>query len=326
MDWLSHMNLADLQDFFLAQTPSPLSSPSPSPSPVASPAADVELLRNQLEFLKQSYSQFVETMKIIFIVLGLAGTVAAYFFGKSFKDFQEFAQKDIKAFRELSQREVQSATQNFQNFQEIARRDIKDFQEFSRGEVQTAIQRVRQEAEAQIPRLVETEVGALIRAEVANVERTLRREQVISSTVVDYYFPNGISEPKEAELLRARKFKNIHFCPDIQALSSIQALRRSPSDVVILDLINYVTATGQAFPSLQEQDRESEAKQLIDTLLNFLPNSTVLIVYVNVPPPLKYLNSIPKNRYVLPANNPITLVGNAADGAYVAVGDRQLAS
>lgn len=293
MDWLPHLNRAELQDFLLAQTP----TPSPSPSPAASPIPEVELLKNQLEFLKQSYSQFVEAMKIIFIVLGIAGAVVAYFFGKSYKDFQEFARKDIR-----------------------------DFQEFSQKQIQDAVQRVRQEAEVQIPRLIETEVSALIRAEVANVERTLRREQVIGSTVVDYYLSNGTSEPKETELLRARKFKDVYFCRDIQALSHIQSLRRSPSDVVVLDLINYVTAGGQAFSVLQEQDRESEAKQLIDTLLNLLPNSTVLIVYVNVPPPLKYLISIPKNRYVLPANNPITLVGNVADGAYVAVGDRKVRS
>lgn len=291
MDWLPPINLIELHGFFLAQTP----SSSPGLPPIASPTADVELLKSQLEFLKQSYSQFVDAVKIIFTILGIAGVLAAYFFGKSFKDFQEFARKDVK------------------DFQELARRDVQE-----------AVQRVRQEAEAQIPRLVETEIGALIRAEVASVERTLRREQVIGSTLVDYFLPDGTSEPKEVELLRIRNFKRVQFCSDIQALGNIQSLRRSPSDVVILDLINYITPSGQAFPNLQEQERETEAKSLIDALLGLLPNSTVLIVYVNVPPPLKYLNSVPKNRYVLAANNPITLIGNAADGAYVAVGERMI--
>ncbi|MEO1211622.1 MAG: hypothetical protein AAFX78_19130 [Cyanobacteria bacterium J06638_20] len=39
-------------------------------------------------------------------------------------------------------------------------------------------------------------------------------------------------------------------------------------------------------------------------------------------PPLKAVNQTPNDRYVIAANNPITLVGNAADGAYVALGDR----
>ena len=337
MDWLSLPDFTELPNLLLAQTPSPSPSSSPSPSP-----SDLELLKSQLEFLKQSHNQFsesmkqfVDTMRIIFIVLGIAGGVVAYFFGKSFKDFQEFAQKDIKAFREFAkedvksfreftEREVQGATESFKNFQDLARKDIKDFQEFSRRDVQDAIQRIRQEAEAQIPRLVETEVGDLIRAEVASVERTLRREQVIGSTIVDYYLPNGTSEPKEVELLRARKFKDVHFCRDIEALSNIQSLRRSPSDVVVLDLINYITALGQSFPSLQDvQERDTAAQPIIDELLALLSDSTVLIVYVNVPPPLRHLNSIPKNRYVVPANSPITLVGNAADGAYVVAGDRR---
>ncbi|MGF1482358.1 MAG: hypothetical protein ACFB4I_23245 [Cyanophyceae cyanobacterium] len=320
IDWLSYTNLVELQTCVPAQTPPPLPAPAPNPPP----AEDVELLKSQLEFLEQSHRQIMETMKQfldlmrnIFIVLGftlgIGGSLAAFFIGKSFKDFQEFSAK-----------EVQNTTQSFKDFQEFARRDINDFRDFYRREVQEAIQRVRQEAEAQIPNLVKTEVGDLIRTEIKNVERTLRREEVIGSTLVDYYLHNGTSEPTEFKLLQTRNFKSIRFCKNIDDLSTSQLSRRSPSDVVILDLINYTTDSGQAFASLQDlEERDTAARPLIDELLSRLPESTVLIVYVNVPPPLRYLNSIPKNRYVVPANSPITLVGNAADGAYVARGDRR---
>ena len=274
----------------IAQTP-PASAPAPPP---ISSSTDIELLKSQLEFLKQSQSQFIDAMKIIFTVLGIAGVLVSYFFGKSFKDFQD-----------------------------SARRDVKDFQEFSRGEVQAAIQRVQQEAKDQIPRLVETEVGDLVRYEVGVIKRSLRREQVIGSTIIDYLLPNGTDEPKEVELLRARQFKRVNFCPDLRSLQSAQQSRRSPFDVVILDLVHHITDTGQDFATLQGQDREDVAQPLLDSLLNILPPSTVIIVYVEFPP-LKAVNTAPSDRYVIAANNPITLVGNAADGAYVVVGDRTL--
>lgn len=286
MDYLSNIDTPTLQSFVLAQSPA-----SPAPSPTAA-SSDIELLRSQLEFLRQSQSQFIDAMKIIFTVLGIAGVLVAYFFGKSFKDFQD-----------------------------SARRDVKDFQEFSRAEVEAAVQRVRQQAEAQIPRLVETEVGDLIRNEVATVKRTLRREQVIGATVIDYFLPEGTDEPKEVELLRARQFKRVNFCANIQSLQNFQQIRRSPSDVVVLDLVHYNIATGQEFSSLQGREREDIAQSLINTLLTSLSPSTVIIVYVGFPP-LKAVNTAPSDRYVIAANNPITLVGNAADGAYVVVGDR----
>ena len=60
--------------------------------------ADIELLKSQLAFLKGSYGDFVETVKIIFIVLGVAGAITAFFFGKSFHDLQVAARDNIKEF------------------------------------------------------------------------------------------------------------------------------------------------------------------------------------------------------------------------------------
>ncbi|NJL42195.1 MAG: hypothetical protein HC840_22050 [Leptolyngbyaceae cyanobacterium RM2_2_4] len=278
MDWQSLFNLIEIHRFFLVQTPARLPS---SPT-----GADIELLQSQLEFLKQSYSQFIDTVKIIFTILGVAGVIVAYFFGKSFKDFQDAARKDVR------------------DFQEIARRDVQE-----------SLQQVRQEAEAQIPRLVEAEVARLVEAEVSNFERTLRREQVIASTLVDYYLPDDISQPNELKLLQARNFRKVRF------RSEIQAIVRSPGDVVILDLKNWVMSTGQKFSDLPEAEQQAPGKQLIQDLLDVLPESVVIVVYTRGR--LFYLNEI-GDRYVIAANNPVTLVGNVADGAYVVAGDRTI--
>jgi hypothetical protein len=278
MDWRSLSNLIEIHSFFLVQ--------SPSLPPLNSTGADVALLQSQLEFLKQSYSQFVDTVKIIFTILGIAGVIVAYFFGKSFKDFQDAARKDVR------------------DFQEIARRDVQE-----------SVQRVRQEAEAQIPRLVEAEVTRLVEAEVANLERTLRREQVIGSTLVDYYLPNGINPPGELRLLQARNFRQVRFRTDLQSIV------RSPGDVVILDLKNWVMSSGQNFGDLPETEQQAPGKQLLQDLLDVLPEAVVIVVYVRGR--LFYLNEI-GDRYVIAANNPVTLVGNVADGAYVVAGDRTI--
>lgn len=279
MDWRSLPDLIEIHNFLLVQAPSPVPSPS-------STGADVELLQSQLEFLKQSYSQFVDTVKIIFTILGIAGVIVAYFFGKSFKDFQDAARKDVR------------------DFQEIARRDVQE-----------SVQRVRQEAEAQIPRLVEAEVTRIVAAEITNLERTLRREQVIGLTLVDYYLPNGTNQPSELKLLKARNFRQVRFRTELQSIV------RSPGDVVILDLKNWVMPSGQNFSELPKEEQQAPGKQLLQDLLDVLPESVVVVVYIRGQ--LSYLNEI-SDRYVIAANNPVTLVGNVADGAYVVAGDRTI--
>ena len=279
MDWIPSINITELQSFFLAQTP----SVSPSPSPAAT--AEIGLLRSQLDFLKQTYSQFVEAMKIIFIVFGIAGGIVAYFFGKNLKEFQSFVREDIINFRE-----------------------------FSRKEVQEAIQRVRQDAETQIPKIVEAEVSRIVKAEVASLERTLRREGVIGQTLVDYFLPNGTNEPNELKLLEARNFRRVRF------RTTIDLIKRSHGDVIILDLKNWVMFHNQKFSDLPEAEQQSPGKEMIQELLEILPESVVIVVYISGR--LFYLNEI-KNRYVIAANNSITLVGNVADGAYVVAGERR---
>lgn len=64
-----------------------------------------------------------------------------------------------------------------------------------------------------------------------------------------------------------------------------------------------------------------QLQQLVQDLLDTLPEPTVVVVYIRGR--LFYLNEV-SDRYVIAANNPITLVGNVADGAYVVAGDRPM--
>ena len=119
----------------------------------------------------------------------------------------------------------------------------------------------------------------------------------------------------EFYLLQARKFRNVRL------FHELEAVRRDPGDVIVLDLQNWVTALGQRFIDLPEGERETLAQEQIDGLLRILSPSIVIVVYVRLT--IKYLFGVTE-RYILPANNPVTLVGNTVDGAYVALGDRGL--
>jgi hypothetical protein len=261
MDWLPLSNCFPGWDWILAQTPSPAPSPLPSP-------ADVELLKSQLEFLKDSngrlsdsFSQFMGVMQFTLVIFGFLGGVIAYIFGKNLDDARKVASQLIQ-------------------------------------------------------QQVEERVATLVKAEVEDVKRTFQGERVISSTTVAYYLPEAKDKPKELKLIETRGFKSVPFC------SGEQSLRRTPADVVVLDLENWIDASGQAFSNLSEAEREQQAIQEIDKLLQLLPATTVLVVYVRAR--VKYLYTISKERYVPPANNPVTLVGMVADGAYVAASGRSV--
>ena len=89
MDWLSLFDLLELPKSFLAQTPLP--SPKPSPSP--SPAADVELLKSQLEFMKWTNTAFLG-------FLALLGGLLTWFFKSNLEDAKKMAREMVR--QELS--------------------------------------------------------------------------------------------------------------------------------------------------------------------------------------------------------------------------------
>jgi len=137
--------------------------------------------------------------------------------------------------------------------------------------------------------------------------------------LIDYFLPDGQytrEEIKEIQLLETRGFhKPVRFCTTEQALRSLRG------DLTILDLENRLLPSGQTFKSLPGDELKAQAEALMKRLLeDVLPDSAVLLVYFN-----GHLNRMnPKNptQYIVIANNPVTLVGHAANTAYVAYGDR----
>ncbi|MGC1308410.1 MAG: hypothetical protein WA885_14390 [Phormidesmis sp.] len=266
------------------------------PASGQTPNADSVLLTQQLEFILKMNSVFLG-------FLGVSGSLAAYFFGKSFKDFQDFAKENIREIYNSSEAKME----NIRNSSEV--------------EIKNAVESIRKKAEAEISYLIDNDVRETVRTEVRNVQRMLQREKVISATSVDYYLPGGTpsEEPREVALLNAREFKNVEY------FTKISDLRPETSGVVVLDLIHFLTPSQEKFTSISDsKDRDKIAKPIVDELLEKCPSS-VLIVYVNSYPRLGCIDLVPEDRYILAANSPITVVGNAADGAYVAKGDRLLA-
>lgn len=150
-------------------------------------------------------------------------------------------------------------------------------------------------------------------------EMSARTERVIGQTLVNYYLPNGPKEPREFFLIKNRGFRQVLFC------SRLEEVRRSSADVVILDVQNWKTDKGERIVKLEKgrliEDSERLVKEQIDFLNAMLSEHTVLVVYIrgNV----GYLYD-PKfeSLYVLPANNQVTLLSHATNGAYVSYGDR----
>jgi hypothetical protein len=259
MEYLCFSDLLHIQGSLLAQA-SVLATPSPTPnasSSIPMNLAELQLLKSQLEFLKDSnvrlstsFSQFIEAMKFVLVALGVLGGVIVYIFGKNLDDAKTLATQAIQ-------------------------------------------------------QKVEGHVSSLVQVEVENLKRSLDRERIISEVFVDYYLPKNLDTPSEVKLLKARGFKEVRCHKNLQSLMSVR------SDIVVLDLEHAIVP--------KSDDLEQQAKLFIDDLLNILSPSSVVIIYIRGY--VKYINTLTE-RYVIAANNPITLVGNVTDGAYVVMGDR----
>lgn len=166
---------------------------------------------------------------------------------------------------------------------------------------------------------IDQHIRERVRDEFRYWEMSARTERVVGQTLVNYYLPNGAAEPREFFLVQNRGFRQTLFC------SRSEEVRRSEADVVVLDAQNWKT-DGQRVVTLNElgwlsDESHAKVKEQIDLLLAMLSKQVVLVVYVRGI--VKYLND-PKFEalYVLPANNQVTLLGHAVNGAYVAYGDR----
>ena len=137
----------------------------------------------------------------------------------------------------------------------------------------------------------------------------------------EYFLPDGdqLAELAEVRLLEVRGFrKPVRICV------SEREVRSRQGDVIVLDLQNWVLPTGSRFTALTAQEKELQAKRLIERLFNgVLPEAAVLVVYFR-----GYINNLNRiepgysTQYLLIANNQVTLVGHTVNGAYVAHGDR----
>ena len=164
-------------------------------------------------------------------------------------------------------------------------------------------------------------IKALVQEEFRYWEMSAKAERVVGQTLVNYYLPEGQAEPDEFYLVKQRGFRQVAFC------DRLEAVRRSSADVVIVDFQNCKKADQQRQVVLTERgwltaESEQWARSQIDLIRGVVSKQTVLVVYVRGM--VSYLND-PKfeNEYVLPANNQVTLLGHAANGAYVAFGARQ---
>ncbi len=95
---------------FIAQTPGlPTSTPKPSPSP----AADVELLKTQIQFLQDantrlnnSFGSFVGAINLSFVVfgviLGVTGAISIYLFNQSLKEARQLIREEVERRLQIS--------------------------------------------------------------------------------------------------------------------------------------------------------------------------------------------------------------------------------
>ncbi|MGB3613014.1 MAG: hypothetical protein WBA10_04410, partial [Elainellaceae cyanobacterium] len=246
---------------------------------------DIDLLTSQLEVLKESNAQLGKTFGYFISAVTVISTILAIAAGVA----AYFFGKNAQEFRQMAQQTVEAAVKRLE----------QEAQQRIEQEVAQATRIIRQDLDRQLT--------ALVKTEVENVERTLQKERIISETLVTYYCPNLTQPPKEYALLEdTQRFQDVTFC------RSLLEVRQSPGHIVVLDLINWESAQ-----NLEERDRLAE-EQISGLLgLDSWTASTVLVVYVTGR--LNCLNQL-GDRYVLPANNPVTLVGHVTNGAYVAYG------
>jgi len=174
-----------------------------------------------------------------------------------------------------------------------------------------------------INREIENKITDLVQSEVESVKRSLQRERVIGSTVVDYYLPSDTpTEPDDCKLLRSRGFAKVVFW------HQKREPKKPVGDILVLDLINSKLLEGQNFDGLSKEDakkkREEKVKYQIDLALKWLDKTTVLVIYIDgFSEEVKNL-ATRVDYYYVAANTSITLIGIVADSAYVAHGQHNL--
>lgn len=235
-------------------------------APAASP--EVELLKNQLEFILQ-----VNTVFLGF--LAFLGGILTWFFKSNLDDARKMAGQIVR--------------------QELAEH-----------------------------------IEPLIKAEANNIQRTLRTEQIIGNTVVDYYLPAPLNQdPLDYRLLQGRGFLDVR----------LWHLDRKPQGrfgpVLVVDFVN---CDRLALPELASPDgevrkvgyekRDQIVNEVIEGLMALRMGQPILVVYVRPGQGrIGAIDQLTKNfpgviKYYSSANTPVALMGAVVDSAYVAYGDR----
>ncbi|MBD2603867.1 hypothetical protein H6G81_04790 [Scytonema hofmannii FACHB-248] len=284
MDWLPSIDLSHLWDLVIAQTPTPTRTSSPLPN-TAKISNDIELLKSQIELLKTTNASQLEFLKSTNIQLN-----------ENFNRFVAAMQFVLVVFAFLGGLLAYVVGKNLDDAKKVASQLIN--------------------------REVENKITDLVQSEVESVKRSLQRERVIGSTIVDYYLPsNDTTEPNDCKLLRTRGFAKVRYW------NQKRKPKKPVGDILVLDLINSKLLEGQDFVGLSKEDaenkREDKVKEQIDLALDWLDKNTVLVIYVkgryreidNLAARVDY--------YYIPVNAPISLLGIVADSAYVAYGEKQ---
>ena len=248
-----------------------------TPTPKVNASPDVELLKSQLEFLKADHARlaadFSERMKQL--------TAQSTSVGDDFKTYLNYIFGLIAAATGFA---------TWLGWQSL---------EQAKASIKTTIDRQLSQA-----------VADTIDYKVQMIRRSLDREGVISTVLVDYLLLGSLAEPKECDLLRFRGFQNLKFC------NGIDDLRRKSVDIVILDLENWKpngVSLGSFMP--QNQEQQDKGSKPVQDVLATMPKRSIMIVYVRGT--LRILNDLQPPGRVIPANSPVTLLGNAAEAAYV---------
>lgn len=172
---------------------------------------------------------------------------------------------------------------------------------------QNTIKAVQQEIEGLVRQEFNRSIAQSIERRLEAVERVIEKEEVISSTRVDYLLPHEPAKnsvPDEYKLLENRGFQEIRFREEIQKRD------RRLYEVLVLDFVN---------DFFTDESIIEIIKQVAD---NLAPTSA-LVIYINRR--LSELDDILKAKkvYFTPANNAVTLMGRVVDAAQMAYALRQ---
>lgn len=175
-------------------------------------------------------------------------------------------------------------------------------------------------------------IEPLIQAESNNLQKTLQIEQIISSTVVDYYIPQAVGDSiTEYALLKNRGFLDVRRWD-----SSHQPNGRFGSvlvvDFVNCDLLNLPGLSAQSDEARRAayQERDQIVNETIRNLVELRIGWPIIVAYVRpgfgrLAALEQLTTTFPELRYYASAKTPVSLMGAVVDSAYVAYGDRKAA-